>query len=228
MLCISRWKAAAILLTVLSVSAMAIPNFLSESAFRALPKWAQHRIMPGIEYTGGTRQLLEVNAGVIRKQMVEQLRDEVRKALREARVGLVQAAVVRGDQVHVRLREDDLERGLKVLQDRLVAPSYRSVVSIRPAPNVPGTFVTSLNGAAPSPVLPDVIVEVDGTLIRLTNSENVFRERIHSARRASINIIRRRIHEMGVVGMSVEPRGSDRIEVIVPRVMGPRWFDLIG
>ena len=73
MLRISHWKAAAILFTVLVVSAMAIPNFLSEKTFQALPKWAQHRVVPGMEYQGGSRLLMEVNVDSVRNEMVERL-----------------------------------------------------------------------------------------------------------------------------------------------------------
>jgi preprotein translocase subunit SecD len=115
MLCISRWKALAILLTVLSVSAMAIPSFLSDRAFGALPQWAQHRISPGIEFQGGVRYVLRVDTEAIRKETVGELRDDVRNLLRQHRIHLIKSPVVRGSSVQVRIREPDVQRAHALL-----------------------------------------------------------------------------------------------------------------
>ncbi len=233
MLRISHWKAAAILFTVLVVSAMAIPNFLSEKTFQALPKWAQHRVVPGIEYQGGTRQLLEVNADFVRKQMTERLRDDVRKILREGKIGLVQAPVVRGLSVEVRIRESDLQRGFAALNEWLVLSLHGEVGVVRVAPVsiAPGTVsVTSLTagGSAP-PLPPSVVIEVvSGGIVRLAVTENAIHERVQQSRRAIIEFITRRVQEMGVAGASVQPRGSDRIEVVIPGIDGRSWMYVLG
>jgi preprotein translocase subunit SecD len=185
MLCISRGKAAAILVTVLFVSAMAIPNFLPEKIFQGLPKWAQHRIVPGIEYQGGTRLVLEVDVEDVRRERIEQPRDDVRRVLREAKVGPVQAPVMRGISIEMRVRESDLQRSLGILHNQLA---------------------------------PDVIIESDGNLVRLTVTEATIRASIQQGRRQSINIIRQRTKELGVVGASIEPQGIDRVEVVAPGV----------
>ena len=91
MLYISRWKAFAIVMTTLVVCMFAVPNLLSPATVKGWPKWAQRHVVLGLDLQGGSHLLLEVDTGVIRKEKVEQLRDEVRKVLREAKVGLVQA-----------------------------------------------------------------------------------------------------------------------------------------
>ena len=73
--------------------------------------------MLGLDLQGGSHLLLEVDSGAVRKEKVDQLRDEVRKALREAKVGLTQAPVVRGQSVEVRIRDSDLQQGLTKLRD---------------------------------------------------------------------------------------------------------------
>ena len=65
---------------------------------------------------------MEVNVDSVRKEMVERLRDDVRKILREGKIGLVQAPVVRGNSVEVRIRESDLPRGFMALHEHLVLP----------------------------------------------------------------------------------------------------------
>ena len=234
MLRISHWKAAAILFTVLVVSAMAIPNFLSEKTFQALPKWAQHRVVPGIEYQGGSRLLMEVNVDWVRKEMVERLRDDVRKILREGKIGLVQAPVVRGNSVEVRIRESDLPRGFMALHEHLVLPfqgelNAARVVPVRVTPGTVSVTSRTADWSAPS-LPPNVTVESVGDgLVRLAVTERAIRDRIGPRQRQAIEIMKRRILELGLAEASIELRGSDRVEVVMPGVFDPsRLFALIN
>jgi preprotein translocase subunit SecD len=104
MLYFTRWKAAAIILTALVVCLCAVPNFLPASAFDALPKWAQRHLVLGLDLQGGSYLLLEVDTKSVRKDMLEALRDDVRRVLRDARIGYT-GLVVRGNSVEVRIRE---------------------------------------------------------------------------------------------------------------------------
>src|SRR5437868_12482852 len=104
MLYFSRWKALGTLLTALVVCLFAVPNFFSDATLKSLPKWAQRHVVLGLDLQGGSHILLEVDANFVRKEKAEQLRDEVRNALRAARVGYT-GLVVRGLTVEVRIRE---------------------------------------------------------------------------------------------------------------------------
>src|ERR1043166_10258350 len=104
MLYFSRWKALATLLTALFVCLFAVPNFFSDATLKRLPAWAQRHVVLGLDLQGGSHILLEVDANFVRKEKAEQLRDEVRRVLREARVGYT-GLVVRGLTVEVRIRE---------------------------------------------------------------------------------------------------------------------------
>src|SRR5436853_5501325 len=105
MLYFSRWKALATLLTALIVGAFAVPNFFSDASLKRWPGWAQRHVVLGLDLQGGSHILLEVDANYVRKEKAEQLRDEVRRALRDARVGYT-GLVVRGLTVEVRIREE--------------------------------------------------------------------------------------------------------------------------
>src|ERR671938_134941 len=104
MLYFSRWKAIAILLTAFVVCAFAIPNFFPQEMVQRWPKWAQRHIVLGLDLQGGSHLLLEVDSNAVRKERVETLRDDVRRVLREARVGYT-GLTVRGNSVELRLRE---------------------------------------------------------------------------------------------------------------------------
>src|SRR5499433_2981038 len=117
MLYISRWKALSLVLVALVVCSFAIPNFLPESVVQRLPKWAQTHVVLGLDLQGGSHLLLEVDTGAVRKEKLEQLRDDVRRVLREARVGLSSAPVVRGTSVEVVVRESDLQTALTKVRE---------------------------------------------------------------------------------------------------------------
>src|SRR3981189_1694793 len=85
MLYFTRWKALAIILTALVVCLCAVPNFFPDSTVKSWPKWAQRHLVLGLDLQGGSHILLEVDAAAVRKEKVEQLREDIRRVLREAR-----------------------------------------------------------------------------------------------------------------------------------------------
>src|SRR6266481_4988493 len=120
MLYISRAKAVAILLTAALVCLCAVPNFFPESVVQRWPGWAQRHIVLGLDLQGGSHMLLQVDANDVRRQKVEGLRDDVRRVLRDARVGITGAPVIRGNTVEVHIRDSDLQQGLAKLRDLAV------------------------------------------------------------------------------------------------------------
>src|SRR2546429_6492087 len=117
MLFISRWKATAILLTAFLVCLCAVPNFFPEQTVRRWPAWAQRHIVLGLDLQGGSHILLEVDVNDVRRQKLLALQDDVRRVLREARIGLTRAPVIRGNSVEVVIRENDLQQGLAKLRE---------------------------------------------------------------------------------------------------------------
>jgi preprotein translocase subunit SecD len=117
MLYISKWKATAILLTALVCCLFAVPNFFPESTVKRWPEWAQRHIVLGLDLQGGSHILLAVDANDVRRQKLLALQDDVRRVLREARIGLTRAPVIRGSSVEVAIRENDLQQGLAKLRE---------------------------------------------------------------------------------------------------------------
>src|SRR5205807_9306271 len=112
MLFFSRWKVLAVLLTAIVVCLCAVPNFVPESVVQRWPKWAQRHIVLGLDLQGGSHILLQVDANDVRRQKLQALQDDVRKLLREARLGLRRAPVIRGNSVEVIVREPDVQQAL--------------------------------------------------------------------------------------------------------------------
>ena len=87
MLYFTRWKALAIILTALVVCLFAVPNFFSQERVKTWPVWAQRHIVLGLDLQGGSYLLLEVDSNYVKKEKLDQVRDEVRRVLREAKIG---------------------------------------------------------------------------------------------------------------------------------------------
>jgi preprotein translocase subunit SecD len=208
MLYFTRWKAAAIVLTALFICLFAVPNFLPTKMVDSWPKWAQRHVVLGLDLQGGSHILLEVDTKAVRKEMLETLRDDVRRVLREARIGYT-GLVVRGNSVEVRIRE-----GVNADQ----AQSKLATLS-QPLGGLLGTTgQRSLD-----------FTNEAGGLFRLTLSDPAIVERVRQAVAQSIEIIGRRINELGTVEPLIQREGTDRILVQVPGLQDPtRLKQLLG
>ena len=88
MLYFTRWKALAIILTALVVCLCAVPNFFPEAKVKTWPVWAQRHIVLGLDLQGGSSLLLEVDSNYVKKEKLDQMRDDVRRVLRETKIQL--------------------------------------------------------------------------------------------------------------------------------------------
>jgi preprotein translocase subunit SecD len=207
MLYFTRWKAAAIILTALVVCLCAVPNFLPASMVDAWPKWAQRHVVLGLDLQGGSHILLEVDTKTVRKDMLEALRDDVRRVLRDARIGYT-GLVVRGNSVEVRVREGG---NAGQAREKLF------------------TLSQPLGGIMSATGQRNVDITNDGNLYRLTLSEPAIVERVRQSVDQSIQIIERRVNELGTVEPLIQREGTDRILVQVPGLQDPtRLKQLLG
>ena len=124
------------MLTALFICLFAVPNFLPEKMVESWPKWAQRHVVLGLDLQGGSHILLEVDTKAVRKEMLETLRDDVRRVLRDARIGYT-GLVVRGNGVEVRIRDGaNVDPGARPSCD-----SYRSRSAAFSAP--PGSATST-------------------------------------------------------------------------------------
>src|ERR1700759_608705 len=105
MLYFTRWKALGIILTALVVCLCAVPNFFPESQVKTWPAWAQRRLVLGLDLQGGSYLLLEVDSNDVKKTRLNQIREDVQRTLRAARIQYTGLGV-KGDAVEVRITKD--------------------------------------------------------------------------------------------------------------------------
>lgn len=208
MLYFSRWKAAAILLATMGFCLIAAPNLFSDQFFNALPRWAQRHIVLGLDLQGGSHILLEVDSNAVRKEKIETLRDDTRRLLREARIGYTGLAV-RPNGVEVRVREQaDVPQALSKLNE--LSQPMGGLLS--------ATGQRSVD-----------VVDAGSGLIQLTITQPGITERIRQAVDQSIQIVERRVNELGTVEPLIQRQGLDRILVQVPGLQDPaRLKALLG
>ena len=209
MLYFSRWKATAILVAAFVVCAFAFPNFFPEQMVRSWPGWAQRHIVLGLDLQGGSHILLEVDVNAVRKDKIEALREDVRRIVRENRLGSPASVVIRGSVVEFRVREG-VDQQLAITKLRELSQPLGGILS--------ATGQRTVN-----------VVDAGGGLIQLTVTEPAIIERIRQAVEQSTQIIERRVNALGLVEPSIQRQGIDRILVQVPGLGDPRQLiDVIG
>ncbi|KRQ88668.1 protein translocase subunit SecD [Bradyrhizobium valentinum] len=199
MLYFTRWKALAIILTALIVCLFAVPNFFSQERVKTWPVWAQRHIVLGLDLQGGSYLLLEVDSNYVKKEKLDQVRDEIRRVLRDAKIGYTGLAV-RGDAAEVRVKESDQQAALTKLRE-LSQP------------------LGGLLGSSGQRSLE--VSDAGGGLFRLTVPQAAITERIRQTIEQSIQIVERRINELGTVEPLIQRQGTDRILVQVPGLQDP-------
>ena len=208
MLYFTRWKALAIILTALVVCLCAVPNFFPEARVKTWPKWAQRHLVLGLDLQGGSHILLEVDSNSVKKDKLDQVRDDVRRTLREAKIPYTGLAV-RNDYVEVRITKDtDLQNALTKLRE-LSQP------------------LGGLLGSSGQRSLE--VSDAGSGLIRLNVPQAAITERVRQSVEQSIQIVERRVNELGTVEPLIQRQGLDRILVQVPGLQDPtRLKELLG
>src|SRR5260370_39756151 len=200
MLYLTRWKVLAIVLTALVVCLCAVPNFFPEATVKSWPAWAQRRLVLGLDLQGGSYLLLEVDSNYVKKEKLDQVRDDVRRTLRDAKIGYTSLAV-RNDAAEVRIsRDTDVPNALAKLRE-LSQP------------------LGGLLGSSGQRSLE--VTDAGGGLIRLTVTQAAIPERIRQTIEQSIQIVERRVNQLGTVEPIIQRQGTDRILVQVPGLQDP-------
>ncbi|MEX0346481.1 MAG: protein translocase subunit SecDF [Rhizobiaceae bacterium] len=210
MLYFSRWKTVLIWLSVALAFLYASPNVLPPSTFASLPNWApQNPLTLGLDLQGGSHILLRLEQDDLVVDRVKTTRDDVRRLLREARIGYTGLSGS-GRIVQVRIRNPaDIEEAKTTLQP-LLEPVQAGLFG--------GGVINELDFEEPEP-----------GLFRYTLTDAGITYRLSSALTQSIEVVSRRVNELGTTEPVIQRQGSDRILVQVPGLGDPqRLKDLLG
>jgi SecD/SecF fusion protein len=210
MLYFSRWKTISIWLVVALSVIYAAPNLIPQHVLDTWPDWAPKKQMTlGLDLQGGSHILLQVDRQSLIDERVVNTRDDIRTKLREAKIRYTGFSSS-GRTVQVRITQpDDVEKAKTALAD-LLAPVTAGVFGT--------TSVTELSLDEPEP-----------GLLKYTLTDDGIDYRVSSAVTQSIEVVGRRVNELGTTEPIIQRQGNDRILVQVPGLQDPqRLKDILG
>jgi protein-export membrane protein SecD len=187
---------------------VALPNALPNSVLSKMPAWLPHgTVSLGLDLQGGSYLLLEVEMDQVQKDKLESVMSDLRVAMRKAHIAFNISA--KDDTVTLKVREaQQYDSAKKIVTDN--------------NPVLSGSLLgTSTKEFA--------IGEPGENRITMKLTEEYKTQTKEQTLNQSIEVVRRRIDEMGTREPTIERQGEDRILVQVPGLSDPkRLIDLLG
>ncbi len=204
MLNLSRWKVILVVASLVLGVLFSLPNMLPAATLAKLPGWFPKQTLNlGLDLQGGSYLLLEVDTASLRKEKLTALTEDVRKTLRDNQIEFTDLGRVGGDI------------SVRIVDPGEIDTAYSSLSRL-------GNRMT--NGG-----LDLTVTRGDDQRLRLKYSDQALREQEAGAVDQSIEVIRRRVDEMGTKELSITRQGVNRIVVQAPGESDPeRLKNIIG
>jgi preprotein translocase subunit SecD len=204
MLDFPRWKVASIIGLLVALMALAIPSFFPSSI---TDKWPVHpRINFGLDLAGGSYLMLEADTDGLIKQRLEQMQEQVATEMQRS--------------------DPKVDIGDISTQGGKITFVVRDVSQLEIARQ---RLSTLTNGAGMTGQRDWDIAVVNSTQFVLTPTQAGISQSIDSAMQTAVEVVRRRIDELGTREATVLRQGDTRIVVQVPGLQNPQELkDLIG
>lgn len=202
MLYFSRWKTIFIWFIVLAAFVIVLPNALTNAQLASLPSWfPAKRITLGLDLQGGSHIMLKIERGDIVKERLETTVGDIRSKLREAGVAYSGLSGV-GQKISVKITDpaqfDKAKEALLPLTERVSSGPLGGTIQEL-------TMEDGGNGQLTFAITDDGIDY-----------------RISSALTQSMEVVRRRVDELGNTEPLIQRQGTDRIIVQVPGLTDPQ------
>ena len=201
MLGFPKWKVWTILAALVLGAVFALPNFLPASVLRQVPSFVPTGTLNlGLDLRGGSYMMLEAATDDVRKQKLDGLEEIARTELAGADGGAVKYRDlgVTGSAVALTVIDPTtLDRAVETL---------RKVT--RPVGNLTGQRDVE-------------VAVVDGNRVTLTPTDAGIVSATNSAMEQAVEVIRRRIDELGTREPTIVRQGDNRIVVQVPGLQDP-------
>ncbi|MDR0968838.1 MAG: protein translocase subunit SecD, partial [Holosporaceae bacterium] len=196
-----KWKEVLIACACAFGILFSLPNILPQSFLKKLPDWCPNqKVSLGLDLRGGAHLLLEVDLESVKNDYLNQILDATRSTLRKD-------SIPYGSNFPKAIAkgQDKVEFDLKDASK--VGKARASLVSIDP----------------------DVKVEIVGTRVTMTPTEEAIKKRQYDAVDRSIEIVRKRVDETGTREANIQRQGDDRILLQIPGLQDPSHVkELLG
>ncbi len=221
MLRFARWKVASILGMTLAALLVIVPSFWTketlDSVVKAMPKWLPiEQVVLGLDLQGGAHLLYQVDSADVTRTQVNNLRDDIRRVMREESIPLSGGIGSPKDNPRVVqvLIPDAANRAKALTKLRALA---------QPAAN-PTTSLLGVAGAASA----DISVDPNG-LIKMTVTDAAVNDKIRKSVDQTIEVLNRRVNALGTTEPNIQRVGDDRVLVEVPGLQDTqRLKDIVG
>ena len=201
MLQVSIFTRIMVALVVLGGLLVALPNALPNSITAKIPSWLPHNsVSLGLDLQGGSYLLLEVDFAQVQRDKAQATVGDIRAGLRKARIQYLDLST-RNDTVRVRVPDAASRAQARTILDGL-------------NPQLGGTVLTVGGGKQYD------LTEQDG-LFTLTMTQGYKTQTHEQVLEQSLEVVRRRIDEMGTREPNITRQGEDRIVVEVPGLADP-------
>ena len=203
------WKITLTLAASLIAFMICLPSMIGAQNRAALasvlPSWLQpNSIVLGLDLQVGAHLLYEVDRADVVRSMVGNLRDDLRRLLREEKVGISGGIGVNARGVQVRIPD----------------ANYRA----RIMPKLAGLVQLSAAGGSGL----DVSDAGDG-LLKLTISDAAIDNKVKRAVEQTIEVLNRRVNGLGTTEPNIQRQGNDRVLVEVPGLQDTnRLKEIVG
>jgi preprotein translocase subunit SecD len=196
-----KWKIWTIIVTIVLGIAYALPNFVSEQQATQIPSFLPHQQLSlGLDLRGGSHLMLEASTDDVRKTKLETLEDTVRSELRQVEGGAVAYTDMSTANGQLSFFVSDLAR----------VDAARAALEKATRP------LSGVSGAR------DVDVAVTGgNKIVLRETDAGVNASIDNAMAQAVEVIRKRIDELGTREPTIVRQGANRIVVQVPGLQDP-------
>jgi preprotein translocase subunit SecD len=194
MLRFPTWKVVSVLMICLLGVAFSLPNLFPRAEMERMPDWLPHQqINLGLDLQGGSHLLLEVDLAAVIEERLNSVLDDVRTTLRPERIGY-RGLGIHGDAVALTLTDlATTERAMELL-----------------------------DGLNTNPVANELeITDAGNGRLELRLTESAAADLRNTAVQQSVEIVRRRIDEVGTREPTIQQQGTDRILVQVPGEKDP-------
>ena len=198
MLILSRWKVGVVLAALIFGILFTLPNLLPAGVRDSLPPFLPKKTLNlGLDLQGGSYLMLEVDTPTLIKERSETLLEEVQKLLTDEGIASVNPALGQGE-VSIKIADPSkYEDAIKLLTRRMPQPTR-------------GGRGMDL-----------AITKQDDARVRVAYTESGLNDLSSIAVEQSLEIIRKRIDELGTKEPSITRQGLNRIVVQVPGESDP-------
>jgi SecD/SecF fusion protein len=193
----SPLRATLIVLVALAGILFTLPNFVAPATLNNMPDWLpKKQIVLGLDLQGGSHLLLEVNREEIVSERVKELRREARTILANDN-GIGHLIKSEDTKLTIELTDqENMQTALSALQE-LDVPLSQSIGGVGGVDEM-------------------IINKASDNAITIELTEEGITERLSSVVAQSIEVVRRRVDELGTTEPTIQRQGNDRILVQVP------------